>query len=169
MMNNNKAVEQHLAAASLNAMQGNWRECAESYLAGHTAAAGHPLRYCFWSGFTSVLKEGHFSASARDLASLKTTSKDLTLTTLERTQAQFTRGYLRWASGDREAAVRDYRRAISMAEATPAIERHGSVLLPNEEERPAPASRHPARTPHRNCEGELEQLRSGQLSSGDEH
>ena len=57
-----------LYAASEAAVHGNWRLCADSYRRAYDGSARDwELSYNCISGFTSVLQENHFTATAEDL------------------------------------------------------------------------------------------------------
>lgn len=116
--------------AAQAAMAGNWKTCADMYLRAYRAG-DLQLQFCAWSGFTTVLREEHFVARESDIEALTMVAEDKRSTYLQRTSGFFTRGYLRCSSGDREGAIRDYRRALAEAAAAPESERNSRVILPN--------------------------------------
>ena len=121
-----------LQDAGLAAAAGSWRKCADKYLEAYLIAdAGWTAKYNCWSGYTSVIREDHFVASEMDLKALKSVAKDESAPRLDRQRAHFTRGYVRYALGDREGAARSYRSAIDLCNAATAAERSRKVTLPD--------------------------------------
>lgn len=115
--------------AGIAASRGDWRGCADYYL--RAFAAGTPGSYCAWSGFTSVLREERFSATPDDVAELTRVAEDGAASALHRGMASFTRGYVRWTQGNREAAIRDYGRAIEVCRGATQQEQAARVMLPD--------------------------------------
>ena len=121
-----------LMAAGLAARSGNWRLCADKYLAAYSAAADTwPGKYNCWSGFCSVLTEDRFVPSALDFDALANVAKDRNSPLLDRAQARFASGYCKAGLGDREGACRSYRRCIELIESATADDRSRSELLPD--------------------------------------
>lgn len=119
-------------SASMAASEGRWRLSADNYLQAFSeASAAHPLKLSSLSGYSSVLREGHFVATDEDMKQLKFIAESKKATALQKAMAFFARGYLRFNSGDREGAVRDYRRAIAAAESPSPREERSTVILPN--------------------------------------
>ena len=105
------------------AQSGRWRESADAYLAAYLlpACAQWDGYWHVWSGFTSIVRDGHFPASEAHLKALKRVGNGSGYPVLHRAQAHFTRGIARWEAGNREEAARDYHAAVQVvAQATQA-------------------------------------------------
>ena len=118
--------------AGRSAARGDWRGCADSYLAAYQGSSRRwTCKYNCWSGYTSVLAEDRFAPTDADVRALKRVADDDAAPTLDRANATFARGYVLKNRGDRASAARAYRACVEMASGAAAAARARTVLLPN--------------------------------------
>ena len=118
--------------AGMSAAQGDWRRCADSYLAAYRGCSRRwPCKYNCWSGFTSVMSEDRIAPTDADVKALKRVAEDDAAPTLDRAKAMFARGYVLKNRGDRARAARSYHACVETASGASAAVRERTVLLPN--------------------------------------
>ena len=116
---------QLLQEAGQAAQAGEWRECADKYLAAAIEAPrAWDHRWYAFSGFTSlVVREKRFPPTKDDLCALKAFAADAEEPCHFRAEAEFSIGLARWDAHDREGAANYYRKAIERAHAASVQER----------------------------------------------
>ena len=110
----NGLAQRYLGTAGNAAMSGNWRLCADSYLAAYWACTDDwEYRYICWSGYTSVLREGNIQVAASDVQLLDEVASDSRAPSHHRVQAFFTRGFVAHAMlRDDQASAAGYASAV---------------------------------------------------------
>ena len=110
----NGLAQRYLGTAGNAAVSGNWRLCADSYLAAYWACTDDwEYRYICWSGFTSVLREGNVQVAASDVQLLDEVASDSSAPSHHRVQAFFTRGFVAHSMlRDDQASAAGYASAV---------------------------------------------------------
>ena len=110
----NGLAQRYLGTAGNAAMSGNWRLCADSYLAAYWACTDDwEYRYICWSGYTSVLREGNIQVAASDVQLLDEVASDSSAPSHHRVQAFFTRGFVAHSMlRDDQASAAGYASAV---------------------------------------------------------
>jgi len=110
----NGLAQRYLGTAGNAAMSGNWRLCADSYLAAYWACTDDwEYRYICWSGYTSVLREGNIQVAASDVQLLDEVASDSRAPSHHRVQAFFTRGFVAHSMlRDDQASAAGYASAV---------------------------------------------------------
>ena len=126
----NARADQLLAAAGDAAVKGNWRLCANNYLAAFTGSSPQwSLRYNCWSGYASVLREGNVQVVPEDRSALRSVADDVAAPALHRVQAHFTIGFVSNSANDVGAARKGYADAIRVADDISPAERQALVTV----------------------------------------
>ena len=119
----------HYVTAVGHVQAGRFRESADAYLTAflmpscaHTEGWWH-----VWRGFTSIISDNHFPASENHLRVLKRVARDESVPLVIRAEAQCTRGVARYATGNREAAARDYTATLALVSRATTTERAARV------------------------------------------
>ena len=106
-----------LRSAGEAATRGDWRACADNYLAAYRSCReAWPLRYNCWSGFTSVLREGNLPLAPGDWAALWSVAEDSEAPALDRVQSLFTIGFVSNMHQDASTSRRGYEEAMRLAD-----------------------------------------------------
>ena len=119
-------ADQLLSDAGHAAARGEWRLCADKYLASTRAAPPDwPHRWYAFSGYGSlVASEKRFEPTDKaNLKVLRKFSDAEAEPALFRTAAAFWYGLMKWDAHERESAARSYRRSIEMGARATADER----------------------------------------------
>ena len=132
---------QHLQNAGLAAQAGEWRRCADEYIAATTTAPRRwEHRWYAFSGFASlVVQEKRFTPTKQDMRALARVAKDEDEPVHFRTEAEFVIGLARWDARDRDGAGRHYRRCIALGSVASPAERAVREWASGHDERGAPA------------------------------
>ena len=101
-----------------------------------TSSTGWPTKYNCLKGFNSLLNQEEVPLSSvqpggKFMSFLKEIKKDQKAPPLDRCDAAFTYGLMKWLTGDRESAARNYSLAIDLNAAASPEERARKVLLPS--------------------------------------
>ena len=128
---NDDLASRALGFAGTAAGSNDWRRCAACYLWAYLLGTpAWPLLFNAWSGYTSVLREGHDDCKPNedDFHVLTRIAAHNGAPALHRMQAEFTLGFLQQANPS--ASRQWYMAALNTAEAMGWAELDNKVLLP---------------------------------------